>query len=85
MREFRDILVRKLCKRSRLELELCEKYVIFVDRETLSSIHNALIRPHFYYCSEVWDTLGMASPTDFKKVGSISDPLKHLASIMCIN
>jgi hypothetical protein len=31
----------------------------FVDRETLSSIYNALIRPHFDYCSEVWDTLGV--------------------------
>ena len=29
----------------------------FVDRENLSSIYNALIRPHFDYCSEVWDTL----------------------------
>jgi hypothetical protein len=31
----------------------------FVDRENLSSIYNALIRPHFDYCSEVWDTLGV--------------------------
>jgi hypothetical protein len=31
----------------------------FVERETLSSIYNALIRPHFDYCSEVWDTLGV--------------------------
>jgi hypothetical protein len=31
----------------------------FVDRETLSSIYNSLIRPHFDYCSEVWDTLGV--------------------------
>lgn len=30
----------------------------FVDRETLISIYNALIRPHFGYCSEVWDNLG---------------------------
>ena len=30
----------------------------FVDRDTLISVYNALIRPHFDYCSEVWDTLG---------------------------
>ena len=30
----------------------------FVDRDTLISVHNALIRHHFDYCSEVWDTLG---------------------------
>ena len=29
----------------------------FVDRDTLISVYNALIRPHFDYCSEVWDTL----------------------------
>ena len=31
----------------------------FVDKETLSSIYNALVRPHFDYCSEAWDTLGL--------------------------
>lgn len=30
----------------------------FVDRETLVAIHNAIVQPHFNYCSEVWDTLG---------------------------
>ena len=31
----------------------------FVDRETLSSIYNALVRPHFDHCSEVWNTLSV--------------------------
>ena len=30
-----------------------------VDRETLISVYNALINPHFDYCSEVWDTMGV--------------------------
>ena len=30
----------------------------FVDSETLVAIHNAIVQPHFNYCSEVWDTLG---------------------------
>ena len=40
----------------------------FVDRETLSSIYNALIRPHFDYCSEVPYGIHLVwgSPTDFK-------------------
>ena len=29
----------------------------FVDRDTLISVYNALIRPHFHCCSEVWDTV----------------------------
>jgi hypothetical protein len=35
----------------------------FVDRETLISIYNALVRPHFDYYSEVWDTLGIGLST----------------------
>lgn len=26
----------------------------FVYRETLISVHNAIVQPHFNYCSEVW-------------------------------
>ena len=40
----------------------------FVDRETLSSIYNALIRPHFDYCSEVWDTLGVGLSNRLQKL-----------------
>ena len=40
----------------------------FVDRETLISIYNALVRPHFDYCSEVWDTLGIGLSTRLQKL-----------------
>ena len=40
----------------------------FVDRETLISIYNALVRPHFDYCSEVWNTLGIGLSTRLKKL-----------------
>ena len=40
----------------------------FVDRETLISIYNALVRPHFEYCSEVWDTLGIGLLTRLQKL-----------------
>ena len=40
----------------------------FVDRETLSSIYNALVRPHFDYCSEVWDTLGVGLSSRLQKL-----------------
>ena len=39
----------------------------FVDRETLSSIYNALVRPHFNSCSEVWDTLGVELSSRLQK------------------
>ena len=40
----------------------------FVRRETLISIYNALVRPHFEYCSEVWDTLGIGLSTRLQKL-----------------
>ncbi|EDO35618.1 predicted protein, partial [Nematostella vectensis] len=40
----------------------------FVDRDTLLSIHNAIIRPHFNYCSEVWDTLGQGNSKRLQKL-----------------
>ena len=38
----------------------------FVDRETLSSIYNALVRPCFDYCSELWDTFGVGLSSRFQ-------------------
>ena len=40
----------------------------FIDGETLSSIYNALVRPHFDYCSEVWDTLGVGLSNRLQKL-----------------
>ena len=40
----------------------------FVDRENLSTIYNALIRPHFDYCCEVWDTLGVGLSNRLQKL-----------------
>ena len=31
----------------------------FVDQETLDIFYNALINPHFDYCSEVWNTMSV--------------------------
>ena len=42
----------------------------FVDRETLISIYNALVRHHFDYCSEMLDTLDIFA--------LISTPLQKL-------
>ena len=30
----------------------------YVNRDTLVSVYNALVQPHFDYCCEVWDSLG---------------------------
>ena len=30
----------------------------FIDRKTLVSVYNAIVRPYFDYCCEVWDVFG---------------------------
>jgi hypothetical protein len=37
-------------------------------RETWISIYNALVRSHFDYCSEVWDTLGIGLSIRLQKI-----------------
>ena len=52
-------------------MELCEESVILLT-EKLSSIYNALVRPHFDYCSEVWDTLGVGLSSRLQKLQNIA-------------
>ena len=40
----------------------------FVDQDTLVSIYNAIVQPHFNYCSEVWDNLGQVNSRRLQKV-----------------
>lgn len=37
----------------------------FVDR---AAVHNAIVQPHFNYCSEVWDTLGKGLSKHLQKL-----------------
>ena len=40
----------------------------FVERDTLLSICDALVQPHFNYCSEVWDSLGQGYSNKLQKL-----------------
>ena len=40
----------------------------FVNKDTLISIYNAIVRPHFDYCCEVWDLLGETSSKRLQKL-----------------
>ena len=50
------------------ELGPLKKTRDFVDKETLLSVYNALINPHFDYCSEVWDTMGVGLSNRLQKL-----------------
>ena len=40
----------------------------FVDKETLNSVYNAIVRPHFDYCCEVRDVLGETQSKRLQKL-----------------
>ena len=40
----------------------------FVNKETFISIYNAIIRPQFDYCCEVWDALGKTQSDQLQKL-----------------
>ncbi|EDO39855.1 predicted protein, partial [Nematostella vectensis] len=50
--------IDEIAKKSLLWYGAIRRVKDYVDRNTLISIYNALIKPHFGYCSEVWGTLG---------------------------
>ena len=40
----------------------------FVDRQTLLSVHNAIIRPYFDYCCEIWDVFSETQSKRLQKL-----------------
>ena len=40
----------------------------FVDKQTLLSVYNAIVRPYFDYCCEVWDVFGKTQSKRLQKL-----------------
>ena len=47
-----------MCKKITSRISALRRLKGFVDRQTLVSVHNAIVRPYFDYCCEVWDVFG---------------------------
>ena len=60
--------IDKVAKKVTSGIGAIRKIRDFVDRETLISVYNALINPHFDYCSEVWDTMGVGLSNRLQKL-----------------
>ena len=59
--------IDKVAKKVTSGIGAIRKIRDFVNRDTLISIYNALINPHFDYCSEVWDTMGVGLSNRLQK------------------
>ena len=60
--------VDEICKKVSSAIGALERVQPFISKETAIQIYNALIMPHFDYCSPVWDCLS----------GYLSDKLQKL-------
>jgi hypothetical protein len=47
-----------ICKKITAGISAIRRVNPFVDKDTLVSIYNAIVRPYFNYCCEVWDVFG---------------------------
>ena len=47
-----------ICKKITSGISALRRLKEFVDRQTLVSVYNAIVRPYFDYCCEVWDVFG---------------------------
>ena len=61
-------LVEEICKKVSSAIGALKRMRPFISKETAIQIYDALIMPHFDYCSIVWDCLS----------GSLSDKLQKL-------
>ena len=47
-----------ICRKITSGISALTRLKEFVDRQTLISVYNVIVRPYFDYCCEVWDVLG---------------------------
>ena len=57
-----------ICKRITSGIFALRRIREFVDRDTLLSVYNSLVRPHFNYCSEVWGIFGETQSKRLQKL-----------------
>jgi hypothetical protein len=57
-----------ICKKITAGISAIRRVKPFVDKETLISIYNAIVRPYFDYCCEVWDVFGETQSNRLQKL-----------------
>ena len=56
-----------ICKKVNSGIFALRSLKPFVDKDTLLSVCNSVVRPYFNYCSEVWDVFGEIQSTRLQK------------------
>ena len=58
----------KLCKKVSSGIGALRRLTDYVDKDSLLSVHNALVQPYFNYCCEVWDVFGRTQSNLLQKL-----------------
>ena len=58
----------QICKKVAAGISAIRRIRPFVAQDTLILIYNAIVRPYFDYCSEVWDVFGAAQSKRLQKL-----------------
>ena len=59
-----DNICRKIC----VGISAIRRIKPYVDKQTLISTYNAIVRPYFDYCCEVWDVFGVTQSKRLQKL-----------------
>ena len=57
-----------ICKKITAGISAIRRIKPFVEKETLISIYNAIVRPYFNYCCEVWDVFNETQSKRLQKL-----------------
>ena len=61
-------ITENICRKITSGISALRRLKDFVDRQTLLSVYNAIVRPYFDYCCEVWDVFGETQSKRLQKL-----------------
>jgi hypothetical protein len=81
-----------ICKKITSGISALRRVKPFVNKDTLISIYNAIVRPHFDYCCEVWDVFGETQSKRLQKlqnraariIMSMSNDIDHTIALQAL-
>ena len=78
-----------ICKKITSRISALRQIKEFVEKDTLVSVYNSIVRPYFTYCCEVWDVFGETQSKRLQKlqnraariIMNMSNDVDHLVAL----
>jgi hypothetical protein len=86
---YKQITSKTICKKITSGISALRQIKEFVERDTLVSVYNSIVRPYFTYCCEVWDVFGETQSKRLQKrqnraariIMNMSNDVDHLVAL----